>query len=48
MNYEQVRIRKLQPDEEMKSFDCGDADLNEFILKEATLYRKALLHKSDL
>ncbi len=43
MNYEQVRIRKLQSDEVMKSFDCGDTDLNEFILKEAALYRKALL-----
>ena len=27
----------------MAAFDCGDSDLNEFILKEATLYREALL-----
>lgn len=36
-------IRKLEPDERIKSFDCGDADLNDFILNEADDYRKALL-----
>ena len=25
-------IRKLEIDEKVKSFDCGDADLNDFIL----------------
>ena len=29
-----------------KSFDCGDADLNDFILNESNLYRKALLSVS--
>ena len=43
MNSEHLRIRKLQPDEVVKSFDCGDKDLNEFIIDEAPLYRKALL-----
>lgn len=38
-----LRIRKLQPDETVKSFDCGDKDLNEFIVDEAPFYRKALL-----
>ena len=42
-SYEQTRIRKLQPGETVAAFDCGDSDLNEFILKEATLYREALL-----
>ena len=29
--------------ESVKSFDCGDTDLNDFILNESLLYRKALL-----
>ena len=36
-------IRKLGVDEKVKSFDCGDADLNDFILNETSSYRKALL-----
>ena len=36
-------IRKLQLGETIKSFDCGDADLNDFIITEAPFYRKALL-----
>ena len=36
-------IRKLGINEKVKSFDCGDADLNDFILNESSPYRKALL-----
>ena len=36
-------IRKLKEGEQVKSFDCGDADLNDFILHESEPYRKALL-----
>ena len=36
-------IRKLGIDESVKSFDCGDADLNDFILNVSNLYRQALL-----
>ena len=36
-------IRKLEDNETIKSFDCGDADLNDFIINEAHHYRKALL-----
>ncbi len=36
-------VRKLRMRESIKSFDCGDADLNDFILNESGLYRKALL-----
>lgn len=36
-------IRKIGIDEQIESFDCGDADLNDFILHESQLYRKALL-----
>lgn len=43
MDYEHIRIRKLQPGDVVKAFDCGDKDLNEFIIDEAPFYRKALL-----
>lgn len=36
-------IRRLGRKEMIESFDCGDADLNDFILKESPLYRQALL-----
>ena len=36
-------VRKLEPEERVKSFNCGDADLNDFILNQSDLYRKALL-----
>ncbi len=32
-------IRKLKEGEQVKSFDCGDADLNDFILHESEPYR---------
>ena len=37
------QIHKLSETETVKSFDCGDDDLNDFILNEASLYRKAKL-----
>ena len=36
-------VRKLGKNEIIKSFDCGDADLNDFILYESVPYRKSLL-----
>lgn len=36
-------IRKLQNGEDIHLFDCGDEDLNDFILNEARLYCKELL-----
>ena len=39
----QYDIRRLEKQEIVKSFDCGDADLNNFILNESLLYRKELL-----
>ena len=39
MNYEQIRVRKMQADETVVSFDCGDDDLNDFMFKVAPLYR---------
>lgn len=37
------RIRKLSVNEKIKSFDCGDTDLNDFIISDAENYRKSLL-----
>lgn len=36
-------IRKLEADDTICGFDCGDEDLNDFIINDAPLYRKALL-----
>lgn len=36
-------VIQLEEYETVKSFDCGDADLNEFILRESPLYRKEKL-----
>ena len=37
------RFRQLENGETVKSFNCGDAELNDFILKHADDYRKSLL-----
>lgn len=37
------KIRKLSLDETVKSFNCGDNDLNDFIINDAKDYRKSLL-----
>lgn len=36
-------IRKLNKTESILVFDCGDKDLNDFILNESIHYRNALL-----
>lgn len=43
MNNADLRVRKLQNDETVRLFDCGDPDLNDFIANEAPHYRNALL-----
>lgn len=37
------QIRRLKKDETIESFDCGDDDLNDFILNESQFYRSAKL-----
>ena len=37
------RIYKLSENERVDVFDCGDADLNDFVLNDAQPYRKAKL-----
>ncbi len=36
-------IRKLGLNDHVDQFDCGDEDLNDFIINDAPLYRKTLL-----
>lgn len=47
MDFAEIRnryeIRKLSADEQINSFNCGDADLNDFLINEAVPYRQALL-----
>jgi GNAT superfamily N-acetyltransferase len=40
---ERFQVRKLNMHEQVLSFDCGDEDLNDFILNDSPLYRKELL-----
>lgn len=40
------RFRQLKNGETVKSFNCGDTELNDFILKHADDYRKSLLSVS--
>ncbi|MCQ2106046.1 MAG: GNAT family N-acetyltransferase [Fibrobacter sp.] len=43
LDFQKFEIRRLNENSIVKSFDCGDADINEFVLKESSLYRKSLL-----
>ena len=36
-------VRKMTPNEQIGSFNCGDLDLNDFLLNDAAPFRKALL-----
>ena len=40
---ETCTVRRLDIGDSIVSFDCGDDDLNDFLLNESTLYRNALL-----
>lgn len=40
---ESYDIHVLEPEEQVEAFDCGDTDLNDFILCTAASYRKELL-----
>lgn len=42
-NFSDYEIRKLLKNETVKSFDCGDDDLNDFIMNRANEYDKTKL-----
>lgn len=35
----QRQVRRLDEDERIETFDCGDDDLDDFIINEAPMYR---------
>lgn len=41
--FSQYQIRRLGTNESVAAFNCGDDDLNDFIINEALPYRKAML-----
>lgn len=43
IDFSKFHIDRMEENEVIESFNCGDADLNDFILQEAPLYRNALL-----
>ena len=40
---EPLKIRRLDINDRMSNFNCGDEDLNDFILNESQLYRGEML-----
>lgn len=43
MDFEGFSFRQIDADTRIKSFDCGDADLNDFLFSEAMNYFKAMM-----
>ena len=43
MNRDALQLRRLGTDDVVKRFDCGDEDLNDFILTDAPLYDRVRL-----
>ena len=39
-------IKKLEKNDKISSFDCGDGDLNDFVLNNAALYKRERLAES--
>lgn len=46
LNKDKVQLRKLGEDDTICQFDCGDEDLNDFIITDAPLYFKVRLATS--
>ncbi len=46
MNKENIQLRRLGENDIVSQFDCGDEDLNDFILTDASLYFKVRLATS--
>lgn len=43
MDFDKFTFRKIEPDTEIKPFDCGDPDLNGFLFDDAKNYLDAML-----
>ena len=46
MNRENLQLRRLGENDRVAAFDCGDEDLNDFILTDAPLYYRVRLATS--
>ncbi len=43
MNFDKFVFRQINGETEIKSFDCGDADLNDFLSNDAINYYKSMM-----
>lgn len=43
MDFAKFTFRQIDADTEIKSFDCGDSDLNDFLNSDAVNYHKAMM-----
>ncbi len=46
MNKDDIQLRRLDDNDKVEKFDCGDDDLNDFILTDAPLYFRVRLATS--
>ncbi|PKA23953.1 GNAT family N-acetyltransferase [Leptospira sp. mixed culture ATI2-C-A1] len=43
MDWENIRLYRLDTNKSILPFDCGDSDLNEFLLNDALIYTQSLI-----
>lgn len=43
MDFDKFTFRQIDADTWIKSFDCGDADLNDFLFSDAINYYKSMM-----
>lgn len=43
MDFDKLIFRQIDADTKIKSFDCGDADLNDFLISDAVNYYKSMM-----
>lgn len=43
MAFNKFTFRQIDADTQIKSFDCGDADLNDFLISNAINYYKSMM-----
>ena len=44
MDFGKFTFRQIDASTQIKSFDCGDADLNDFLFSDAINYYKSMMH----
>lgn len=43
MDFDALSFRQIDADTKIKSFDCGDADLNDFLFSDSVNYFKSMM-----